>query len=51
MVGYEVGFAISPAGGDVEWLHAHIGTFEAKAREGDQDMADLAKKVRERSLI
>jgi phenylpyruvate tautomerase PptA (4-oxalocrotonate tautomerase family) len=49
--GYEAGFLIPPAGGDVKWLHDHIASFEEQAAAGDSDMADLVKEVKERGMM
>jgi phenylpyruvate tautomerase PptA (4-oxalocrotonate tautomerase family) len=51
VAGYEAGFLIPPAGGDVEWLHDHFASFEEQAAAGDQDMADLVAEVKERGML
>lgn len=48
--GYEAGFLIPPAGGDVAWLHEHMEAFEAKASGGDEEFASLVQEVKERGL-
>jgi phenylpyruvate tautomerase PptA (4-oxalocrotonate tautomerase family) len=51
VAGYEAGFLIPPAGGDVEWLHDHFASFKEQAAAGDQDMADLVAEVEERGML
>jgi hypothetical protein len=51
VAGYEAGFLIPPAGGDVKWLHDHFASFEEQAAAGDQDMADLVAEVKERGML
>lgn len=49
--GYEAGFLIPPAGGDGEWLRENMEAFEAKARDGDEEFADLVREVKERGML
>jgi len=49
--GWEAGFSIPPAGGDVAWLQEHMAEFEAKAEGGDEEFRDLVKEVKERGLL
>lgn len=49
--GYEAGFLIPPAGGDVQWLQDHMEEFEMKAKAGDEEFQDLVEEVRERKLL
>ncbi|GIZ46182.1 hypothetical protein CKM354_000932000 [Cercospora kikuchii] len=51
VTGYEAGFIIPPAGGDVKWLHDHFASFEAQANAGDEDMADLVNEIKERGMM
>lgn len=49
--GYEAGFLIPPAGGDVKWLEEHMEAFEKRAENGEEEFGDLVREVRERGLI
>lgn len=49
--GYEAGFLIPPAGGDVAWLHEHMEEFEAKANGGDEEFAEMVQEVKERGML
>ena len=51
VAGLEVGFILPPAGGDVQWLQENWEAFNQKAKEGDDDMADLVQEVQERGLM
>jgi hypothetical protein len=49
--GYEAGFMIPQAGGDVQWLKDNMAKFEEKAKAGDDAFADLVAEVKERGLL
>ncbi|KAI5363101.1 putative Tautomerase/MIF superfamily, tautomerase, cis-CaaD [Septoria linicola] len=49
--GFEAGFSIPPAGGDVEWLEKNFAAFEKKAKAGDEEFADLVAEIEERGLM
>lgn len=51
VAGLEAGFVLPPAGGDVQWLQENWEAFNEKAKNGDEEMADLVKEVEERGLM
>lgn len=51
IAGLEAGFALPPAGGDVQWLEENWEAFLQRAREGDAEFVDLVKEVEERGML
>ena len=49
--GREVGLELPEAGGEREWLKENIPTFEKKAADGDTEVDDMVKDVKERGLL
>ena len=51
VAGWENGFMVPPAGGDVEWLKKNMPAFEKLASEGSEEWKGVVEEVRERKLI
>lgn len=49
--GVEAGFALPPAGGDVDWLRENFESFQEKAKAGDQEFVQMVKEIEERGLL
>jgi phenylpyruvate tautomerase PptA (4-oxalocrotonate tautomerase family) len=48
LAGYEAGFTIPGAGGDVDWVKKNLPEFQKRADEGDEDFKELVREVHER---
>ncbi|EME41110.1 hypothetical protein DOTSEDRAFT_37805 [Dothistroma septosporum NZE10] len=48
--GYEAGFMIPPAGGDVQWMKDNWDEFKMKA-QSDEEFKDMVDEVEERGLM
>ncbi|EMC91606.1 hypothetical protein BAUCODRAFT_27894 [Baudoinia panamericana UAMH 10762] len=49
--GLEAGFVLPAAGQDVQWMHENWDAFQQKAREGDEEFAEMVQEVEERGLL
>jgi hypothetical protein len=49
--GFEAGFPIPPAGGDVKWLQDNMDGFKKKANEGNEHFIDLLAEIEDRGLL
>lgn len=49
--GYEAGFLLPPAGGDVQWMKENWEEFEMKAKAGDEEFQEMVDEVKERGLL
>jgi len=47
----EMGFAVPPAGGDVQWLQKNWEEFNKRADAGDEDFKFMVQEVQERKLM
>ena len=48
---YEAGFMMPEAGGDRDWVRENLEAFEKRAREGDEEFAEMVGECRERGLV
>lgn len=51
VAGYEHGFTLPDAGGDVEWMRGNMSAFEEKAKAGNEEMATLVEEIKARGLL
>jgi len=51
VAGYEAGFLLPPAGGDVEWVRKNWDEFQRRAEAGDEEFQDLVEEVKSRNLL
>jgi len=51
VAGFEHGFTLPEAGGDKAWMKEHMGEFEQKAKEGNEEMKELVAEIKERGLL
>ncbi|SMR58732.1 unnamed protein product [Zymoseptoria tritici ST99CH_3D1] len=49
--GYEAGFPIPPAGGDVQWMRDNMEGFKKKAADGHEGFIDMLAEIEERGLM
>lgn len=45
MAAWEAGFTVPPAGQDAQWAKENMEAFKAKARDGDEDFANLVEEL------
>lgn len=49
--GYEAGFSLPPAGGDVAWMKKNLDAFQKKADGGDQEFKGMIEEIQRRGLL
>lgn len=49
--GFEAGFPIPPAGGDVQWMRDNMEGFKKKAADGHEGFIDMLAEIEERGLM